>query len=288
MHPLFRTAWLFCFWITPFFCFGIITACHPAWAASVASTAKKDDHALSGTVLIPADIRGLSCLASSLSEVVLMAHPSPGWRAWSIANLVKHAYGVQAFEAEQIELVDPEAAKDKRLEAIRSLRLAKEAGWTHLKRIDLSAAAAASDDLDLAYWTAAAWGALISLDRDDFDALADWPKAKALADWVRREKADFADGAALVLAASFEFSSPGGDKAQAKRWFAEALEKYGEKQAMLHVLLAQQLDLDTGDRRGFEARLRLALQVADAYPGFENRVAASKARWLLHRVDALF
>ncbi|NDA93705.1 MAG: hypothetical protein EBX90_10565 [Betaproteobacteria bacterium] len=71
-------------------------------------------------------------------------------------------------------------------------------------------------------------------------------------------------------------------------FFAEALEKYGEKQAMLHVLLAQQLDLDTGDRRGFEARLRLALQVADAYPGFENRVAASKARWLLHRVDALF
>jgi hypothetical protein len=223
----------------------------------------RDYHSMS-PCMIPADIRGLSCLASSLSEVVLMAHPSPGWRAWSIANLVKHAYGVQAFEAEQIELVDPEAAKDKRLEAIRSLRLAKEAGWTHMKRIDLSAAAAASDDLD------------------------DWPKAKALADWVRREKADFADGAALVLAASFEFSSPGGDKAQAKRWFAEALEKYGEKQAMLHVLLAQQLDLDTGDRRGFEARLRLALQVADAYPGFENRVAASKARWLLHRVDALF
>jgi hypothetical protein len=174
------------------------------------------------------------------------------------------------------------------LEAIRALRLAKEAGWTHMQRIDLSANAASSDDLDLAYWTAAAWGALISLDRDDFDALADWPKAKALADWVRREKVDFADGAALVLAASFEFSSPGGDKAKAKRWFAEALERYGAKQAMLHVLLAQQLDLDAGDRQGFEARLRLALKVADAHPGFENRVAAGKARWLLNRVDALF
>ena len=140
----------------------------------------------------------------------------------------------------------------------------------------------------MAYWTAAAWGALIALDRDDFDALADWPKAKALADWVRKQQADFGDGAALMLAASFEFSSPGGDKAQAKRWFADVLHRYGGNQAMLHVLLAEQLDLDAGDRQAFEARLRLALSVAHADPSFENRVAASKARWLLSRIDGLF
>ncbi|MEY3105579.1 MAG: hypothetical protein RJA72_1611 [Pseudomonadota bacterium] len=237
---------------------------------------------------LPGDIRTLSCVASKLGELVLRTDPHPGLRAWAVASLVKDAYGVRAFEAEQLELLDPEAAKSKRAEAIRSLRLAKEAGWAHLKGIALDTTASASDELALAYWTAAAWGALIALDRDDFDALADWPKAKALADWVRRQQADFGEGAALMLAASFEFSSPGGDKAQAKRWFADVLHRYGARQAMLHVLLAEQLDLDAGDRQAFEARLRLALSVAHAHPSFENRVAASKARWLLSRIDELF
>jgi hypothetical protein len=237
---------------------------------------------------LPGDIKTLSCVAGKLGQLVLWSDPKPRLRAWAISSLVKDAYGVRAFEAEQLELTDPYAAKSKRAEAIRLLRIAKDAGWDHMKSIALNARAAAIDELALAYWTSAAWGALIALDRDDLDALADWPKAKALADWVRQQQADFGEGAAKMLAASFEWSSPGGDKAQAKLWFAEVLNQYGARQAMPHVLLAEQIDLDAGDRQAFEDRLRLALKVAEAYPSFENRVAASKAIWLLDRIDGLF
>ena len=243
---------------------------------------------LAQATALPGDIKTLSCVAGKLGELILWSDPRPRLRAWAISSLVKDAYGIRAFEAEQLELTDPEAAKSKRAEAIRLLKIAKEAGWDHLKSIALNPRAAASDELALAYWTSAAWGALIALDRDDFDALADWPKAKALADWVRQQQADFGEGAALMLAASFEWSSPGGDKAQAKLWFTAVLNQYGAKQAMPHVFLAEQLDLDAGDRQAFEDRLRLAIKVAEAYPSFENRVAASKALWLLDRIDSLF
>lgn len=128
---------------------------------------------------LPGDIKILSCVAGKLGELVLWSDPEPGLRAWAISNLVKDAYGIRAFEAEQLELTDPEAAKSRRAEAIRLLRIAKEAGWDHLKSIAQTTRPAASDELALAYWTSAAWGALIALDRDDFDALADWPKAKS-------------------------------------------------------------------------------------------------------------
>ncbi|MFZ9539391.1 MAG: TRAP transporter TatT component family protein, partial [Burkholderiaceae bacterium] len=173
---------------------------------------------LAQATALPGDIKTLSCVAGKLGELVLWSDPRPRLRAWAISSLVKDAYGIRAFEAEQLELTDPEAAKSKRAEAIRLLKIAKEAGWDHLKSIALNPRAAASDELALAYWTSAAWGALIALDRDDLDALADWPKAKALADWVRQQQADFGEGAAKMLAASFEWSSPGGDKAQAKLW----------------------------------------------------------------------
>jgi hypothetical protein len=244
--------------------------------------------ALAQATALPGDIKTLSCVAGKLGELVLWSDPRPRLRAWAISSLVKDAYGIRAFEAEQLELTDPDAAKSKRAEAIRLLKIAKEAGWDHLKSIALNPRAAASDELALAYWTSAAWGALIALDRDDLDALADWPKAKALADWVRQQQADFGEGAAMMLAASFEWSSPGGDKAQAKLWFTAVLHQYGAKQAMPHVFLAEQLDLDAGDRQAFEDRLRLAIKVAEAYPSFENRVAASKALWLLDRIDSLF
>ena len=195
---------------------GVQTCALPIFVAVLVFTP-----ALAQATALPGDIKTLSCVAGKLGELVLWSDPRPRLRAWAISSLVKDAYGIRAFEAEQLELTDPDAAKSKRAEAIRLLKIAKEAGWDHLKSIALNPRAAASDELALAYWTSAAWGALIALDRDDFDALADWPKAKALADWVRQQQADFGEGAAKMLAASFEWSSPGGDKAQAKLWFAE-------------------------------------------------------------------
>ncbi|NBU01522.1 MAG: hypothetical protein EBT41_05895 [Betaproteobacteria bacterium] len=217
------------------------------------------------TAKLPADIRSLSSGASVLSRFVLGFNPPTGLRSWAIAGLVRHAYGVQAFEADLIEEDDPEAARQLRAEAVSALRLAREAGWQRLETM-----------------------ALHQADRNDLDLLADWPKAKALAMWVLRHQPDYGDGAALVLGASFELASPGGDKALARQWLQSVLERHGSKQAMLHVMVAEQLDLEAGNRDAFVSRLQLALQVADAHPGFENRLAATKAGWLLSRIDSLF
>ena len=170
---------------------------------------------LAQATALPGDIKTLSCVAGKLGELVLWSDPRPRLRAWAISSLVKDAYGIRAFEAEQLELTDPEAAKSKRAEAIRLLKIAKEAGWDHLKSIALNPRAAASDELALAYWTSAAWGALIALDRDDFDALADWPKAKALADWVRQQQADLDEvhcAGLIPPKAALAIRSPGGDE----------------------------------------------------------------------------
>ncbi|NDA74001.1 MAG: hypothetical protein EBX69_11370 [Betaproteobacteria bacterium] len=240
------------------------------------------------TAKLPADIRSLSSGASVLSRFVLGFNPPTGLRSWAIAGLVRHAYGVQAFEADLIEEDDPEAARQLRAEAVSALRLAREAGWQRLETMALHQAPKADEDVGLVFWTAAAWGALLGLDRNDLDLLADWPKAKALAMWVLRHQPDYGDGAALVLGASFELTSPGGDKALARQWLQSVLERHGSKQAMLHVMVAEQLDLEAGNRDAFVSRLQLALQVADAHPGFENRLAATKAGWLLSRIDSLF
>ena len=240
------------------------------------------------TAKLPADIRSLSSGASVLSRFVLGFNPPTGLRSWAIAGLVRHAYGVQAFEADLIEEDDPEAARQLRAEAVSALRLAREAGWQRLETMALHQEPKADEDVGLVFWTAAAWGALLGLDRNDLDLLADWPKAKALAMWVLRHQPDYGDGAALVLGASFELASPGGDKALARQWLQSVLERHGSKQAMLHVMVAEQLDLEAGNRDAFVSRLQLALQVADAHPGFENRLAATKAGWLLSRIDSLF
>ncbi|NCW51942.1 MAG: hypothetical protein EBV89_11945, partial [Betaproteobacteria bacterium] len=152
------------------------------------------------TAKLPADIRSLSSGASVLSRFVLGFNPPTGLRSWAIAGLVRHAYGVQAFEADLIEEDDPEAARQLRAEAVSALRLAREAGWQRLETMALHQAPKADEDVGLVFWTAAAWGALLGLDRNDLDLLADWPKAKALAMWVLRHQPDYGDGAALVQA----------------------------------------------------------------------------------------
>ncbi|NDH33670.1 MAG: hypothetical protein EBX68_11660, partial [Betaproteobacteria bacterium] len=210
------------------------------------------------TAKLPADIRSLSSGASVLSRFVLGFNPPTGLRSWAIAGLVRHAYGVQAFEADLIEEDDPEAARQLRAEAVSALRLAREAGWQRLETMALHQAPKADEDVGLVFWTAAAWGALLGLDRNDLDLLADWPKAKALAMWVLRHQPDYGDGAALVLGASFELASPGGDKALARQWLQSVLERHGSKQAMLHVMVAEQLDLEAGNRDAFVSRLQLA------------------------------
>ena len=241
----------------------------------------------SGLKAFPGDISFLSCVAGGFGEALIALEPPPDLRAWAIANVVRDAYAVVSLKAAMIEPEDAEAAKQLRLSATRSLRLAKQSGWEQLQSVG-PVELMSSDMIALSFWTAAAWGALISLDRDDLEALADWPKAKALADRVRRMSPDFGEGAALALAASFEWSSPGGKAVLARQWFAEAIDRFGAKQSMLHVSVAELLDVSDGNRQKFEDRLRLAIAIADAHPGFENRLAAYKAHWLLSQSDLLF
>lgn len=266
-------------------------------------------------------------LADRLAGILLWCEPrstiGPGISDWAIASRVRYAYGFLAARAEQSASDQPERALELRRQAIWRLRIARDEG---LKRIPaahpalaLAGSAVAASGVRAAgsavadsgvraagsaapgsqpkhaqtvYWTAAAWGALISLDREDLDLLADWPRAQAMANWLLREDPDRGEGAVRILAAGFELARPGGDTRRAREWLEEARGRFGDRQASVHLALADWVDLpearEQGSGEALRRRLEEVLRVADRVPSMENTVAAARAAWLLSRIEDLF
>jgi hypothetical protein len=225
----------------------------------------------------------------------------PAFADWALASRVRYAWGFLVARAERVESENPVLAQDLRREASWRLRSARDAG---LKRIPAGHPALASEagsasgtrkvtpQVQTVYWTAAAWGALISLDREDLELLADWPRAEAMANWLVREHPDLGEGAVRVLAAGFELARPGGNPQRAREWLEGALAQFGLTQASLHLALADWVDLPEARERGaadaLRQRLERVLSVAETAPTVENRVAAARAAWLLSRIEDLY
>lgn len=222
------------------------------------------------------------------------------------AGFTQYSYVYVACEADYTEGRDLAAAGVMRERAKRLYRRAIGYGMRGLSigqgdfavRLRRDAAATLrsrnTDDVPLLYWTAAAWGALISLAKDNGEVAGDLPLVEAMMLRARDLDPTFGDGAIWDFFITLEGGKPaaaGGSVERARQAFDRAVAVSEGRRAAPYVNLAEGVSVATQDRAQFEVLLGQALAVdADAVPEqrLANLVAQKRARWLLARIDELF
>ncbi len=149
-------------------------------------------------------------------------------------------------------------------------------------------------DVPALYWTAACWGSVISLSKDQPGVIADQPLVEAMIDRAFELDPDFDRGAIHSFLINYESSRPGaaaGADDRARKHFDRAVQLSQGFQAGPLVSLAENVSQPKQNRKEFESLLNRALAVnVDAKPEYRlvNLVMQRRARWLLSRVDQLF
>ena len=239
-----------------------------------------------------------SLLAESAEHKGLLLAASRGFTQYAYAFLQQ-----EAEEAEDQELAKSLALQDRarrlysraRDYGLRGLALGKPGFAQELRKDPAKALAATSrEDVALLYWTAASWGALIGLSKNDPDVLGELPQVEALMDRALELDEAFDRGAIHTFMIGYESVRQGiaGDAAErARRHFARAMELSGGSEAAPLLALAEAVCVPQQRRAEFESLLQQVLSI-DTRRAADNRLATvlaqRRARWLLARVDHLF
>lgn len=254
--------------------------------------------------------REAAAFSLKFSEGVLRETPGHLGLAEAVASgFVQYAYAFVAEPAERLEARDADTAQAERLRAARLYRRARDHALRalELQQPGLQARLAAwvapaggtappaappalaPELASLAYWAAAAWGAEISLSKDDPDVVADLPQAQALAEAAWRARPEVGQGALASLLGMFEAGRPGGSPVRAQAWFDRALALAGPQgQAAPRLAQAEHVLAPAGDRAAFEAAVRQALAATQGRHDLMHQVLARRAHWLLGRLDEMF
>jgi predicted anti-sigma-YlaC factor YlaD len=147
-------------------------------------------------------------------------------------------------------------------------------------------------DVPLLYWTAASWGAAMSL-RKDPELVIDFPVVRALAERALALDETWSNGAIHELMITLDAQGElfGGSEEGARRHYARAVEIQQGLMAGPHVALAMGVGLPKGDRAEFESLLEKALAVDPEKRKSErlvNIITQRRARSLQARLDELF
>lgn len=250
-----------------------------------------------------------SALPFSLKLIESLLAESPRHRGLLFAassGFTQYAYAFVEQAADEVEDQDLAKATALRTRArklflrarnygLRGLEV-KRPGFEKALRDDAKAAVrvASKADVPLLYWTAASWGAAISLSKDNPDLIADQPIVEALIDRALELDESFDNGAIHNFLISYEPSRPGGTgdaAARSRKHFERAMELAGGKSASPLVSLAETVSVSKQDKKEFQSLLRRALEIdVDAKPAWRlsNLVMQRRARWLLGRIDQLF
>jgi len=222
------------------------------------------------------------------------------------SGFTQYAYAFVQPEADKIEDEDFDAAEAIRDRArklylrardygLRSLEVRHE-DMTGLLLTDPDAAVAMADKKDVPnlYWTAAAWGAAISLGLDDPELIADMPSVEAMIDRALELDEAYEAGAIHTFLVSYEMIRQGaeGEPAErARKHYDRAIELSGGQQAGPYVALAEAVSVETQNKKEFNELLEQALAVdVDARPEWRllNIIMQRRAEWLLGRTEDLF
>src|SRR5690349_4985689 len=143
------------------------------------------------------------------------------WSRLPVASLNMHTRSFKE-DADELETFDFEAATELRARAkqlylrardygLRGLEVRHPAFKKMVRKDPLAtvAKAAKPSDVLLLYWTAASWGAAISISKDDPDLVADQPIVEALIDRALRLDEKFASGSIHGFLINYEQARQG-------------------------------------------------------------------------------
>lgn len=222
------------------------------------------------------------------------------------SGFTQYGYAFVQQDADELEAKDFAAAEALRARAkrlylrarnygLRGLEVAHRGFTNQLAAQPREAVAKlAKRDVPQAYWTAAAWGAAVSLSKDDPAIIAQIPQMEALIDRALALDESWDDGAIHGFLINYEMSRQGatGDAAaRARKHFERALELSQGQQAGPLVTFAEAVCIEKQDAKQFEELLKRALAInPDAQPGTRlvNLVMQRRAKWLLSRQEDLF
>ncbi len=149
------------------------------------------------------------------------------------------------------------------------------------------------DDVDVVFWTGAAWGAVIAMSLDQPEMVVDLPAVRALVECALAIDADYQAGLAQEAMMALEAlpQAMGGSVDRARQHFDRAVALAGGDRAGTYVTWARSVAVAEQDRETFVTMLEQALAVdLDALPAerLANRIAQRRARTLLDQIDDLF
>jgi len=245
---------------------------------------------------------GLKTVESLLTE----APRHRGLLLAAASGFTQYAYAFIQAEADFLEAEDLKRATALRARARKLYLRALEYGFRGLEvahknfRARLRAdpevilADTRREDVPLLYWTAAAWGAAISISKEDPELTADLSLTEALMRRALLLDEGFGLGAIHDFFIAYEGGRPsaaGGSLEKARAHLERALALCKEQRAAPLVSFAETVSVGTQNRKEFQELLARALAVnADEVPQqrLANILAQRRARWLLGRADELF
>jgi predicted anti-sigma-YlaC factor YlaD len=235
-----------------------------------------------------------------LEESLLAESPKHrGLLLATASGFTQYGYAFVQLDADELESTNLAAAAAKRSEARKLYIRARDYGLRGLHvpewGFDKAVTRAQKRDVPMLYWTAAAWGAAISISKDDPDVVADLPKVQMLIYRALALDESFDRGSIHTFLISYEMARPGlkSDEAvaRAKKHFDRAMQLSGGLLASPLVAYAEAVCIQKQQRAEFEKLLNQALAInVDKLPEsrLANLVMQRRAKWLLSRTDELF
>jgi predicted anti-sigma-YlaC factor YlaD len=221
-------------------------------------------------------------------------------------GFTQYAYAFCQVEASEMEDTDLAASERTRIRAQRLYARARNYGLRGLElshsgfekalRADPPSAVRGlgKSDVPFLYWTAASWGALMSISKDKPEVIADVPLVSVLLERALALDEAFDCGALHSFMVIFELirqGVPGDPVERARTHFDRAMELAQGRLAGPLVTWAENVSIYKQNVTEFKDLLNRALAVdIDAAPDYrlENLIHQRRARWLLDRADDLF
>ena len=232
----------------------------------------------------PELVRAAAPFSLKLTESLLAETPRhKALLAAATRGFTQYAYAFVQQEADELEDSDIARASALHDRARRLYRRARDYGMRGL--------AVAPDDVELLYWTGAAWAAYIGLSKNDPEALADLPVVERMIDRALALDEAYDRGAIHTFLISYEMvrqNATGDPSERARRHFSRAVKLSGGRDAAPFVALAEAVCVPAQRRAEFEELLERALRVEASDNRLANLVMQRRARWLRLRTDRLF
>jgi predicted anti-sigma-YlaC factor YlaD len=239
-----------------------------------------------------------SLLESVPTHVPLLVATCGGFTQYGYAFIEAEADGLEASRRAEASALRERALKHylrARGYCLRGVdaRFGKGSSQALLQDAVVALKKAQKTDVPLLYWSAASWGAAISLGIDRPDLAVDFPTVRALADRALALDPAWNKGAIHELMISLD-SLPealGGNPERAREHFKMAVDIQKGLSPGPYVALATGIAVPAQDRAEFERLLKEALAI-DPEKDPSNRlvilVTQRRARVLLDRVDEKF